>query len=77
MVSELRRRFITAKFTLRNPYMARMVFIIDEISFAQNVHVSLGYRLAPDRSSLMYGRKRLSEWSASVSPPYTTGCNSL
>lgn len=30
-----------------------------EISFAQKVHVSRGYRSAPRKSSLMYGRNKL------------------
>lgn len=53
------KRLGTARQTRRMPYMARRMLMRPEISFAHIVHVSRGYRFAPERSSFTYGRKRL------------------
>ena len=59
-----RRRPVTGRHTRRRPHIARSPFIRTEISFAQNVHVSRGYKSAPRKSSLMQGRNKLYSWSA-------------
>lgn len=69
MVSALISRLTTARFTLRRPYIARSVLKIEDISLAQYVQVSRGYRLAPDRSSLIYGRNRLQSRLAKFERP--------
>lgn len=54
-----RTKLVTGEVTRLRPYIARSAPRIAEISFAQSVQVSNGYRLAARRSSLMYGRNKL------------------
>jgi hypothetical protein len=54
-----RTKLVTGEVTRLRPYIARSAPRSAEISLAQNVQVSSGYKFAARRSSLIYGRNKL------------------